>query len=60
MFEIRTIRASGLKLGQLMGIMSRVTTADLYTYNLKRDPLEIQHSNFENSTLGLFESVHER
>ena len=28
--------------------------------NLKGDPLEIQHPNFENSKLGLTESVHER
>ena len=28
--------------------------------NLKRDPLEIQHPKFENSRLGLIESVHER
>ena len=28
--------------------------------NLKGDPLEIQHPKFENSRLGLIESVHER
>ena len=31
-----------------------------YTNDLKRDPLEIQHSTFEISRLGLTESVHER
>ena len=30
------------------------------TDNLKRDPLEIQHPNFEKSKLGLIVSVHER
>ena len=30
------------------------------TNNLKGDPLEIQHPKFENSRLGLTESVHER
>ena len=28
--------------------------------NLKRDPLETQHPEFENSRLGFIESVHER
>ena len=28
--------------------------------SLKGDPLEIQHPKFENSRLGLIESVHER
>ena len=28
--------------------------------NLKEDPLEIQHPKFENSRLGLTESIHER
>ena len=28
--------------------------------SLKGDPLEIQHPEFENSRLGLIESVHER
>ena len=28
--------------------------------NLKGDPLEIQHPKFENSRLGLTESIHER
>ena len=28
--------------------------------NPKRDPLEIQHPKFENSSLGFTESVHER
>ena len=28
--------------------------------NLKGDPLEIHHPKFENSRLGLIESVHER
>ena len=28
--------------------------------NLKKDPLKIQHPNFENSRLGFIESVHER
>ena len=31
-----------------------------YTNNLKRDHLEIQNPNFENSRLGLTVSVHER
>ena len=31
-----------------------------YQNNLKGDPLEIHHQKFENSTLGLTESVHER
>ena len=28
--------------------------------NLKEDPLEIQHPKFENSRLGLIQSVHEK
>ena len=31
-----------------------------FTKNLKRDPLEIQHPKFENSSLSLMVSVHER
>ena len=35
-------------------------SADVYLNNLKRDPLDIQHPKFENSRLGLIESVHKR
>ena len=34
--------------------------SDVYLNNLKRDPLDIQHPKFENSRLGLIESVYER
>ena len=32
----------------------------LHQLSVKKDPLEIQHINLENSRLALFESLHER
>ena len=34
--------------------------AKFHMNNMKRDPLETQHPEFENSRLGFIESVHER
>ena len=38
----------------------RVVIKTSESNSLKGDPLEIQHPKFENSRLGLIESVHER
>ena len=49
---------------ELIRKIPRATVYPLYTKSplnsLKRYPLEIQHPKFENYSLGLIESVHER
>ena len=41
-------------------ILTLYVSADVYLNNLKRDPLDIQHPEFENRRLGFTGSVHER